>query len=54
MLEHDPAMVVEVSDFGANVGYGAMNKLFELGEVPTAVFVLCDLVALGDFHSIPL
>jgi LacI family transcriptional regulator len=51
-LEFDPALVVETTDFGGNEGYEAMNKLFQLDEVPTAVFVLCDLVAVGAMHSI--
>jgi DNA-binding LacI/PurR family transcriptional regulator len=51
-LEYDPALVVEASDFGGNAGYEAMNKLFLLNEIPSAVFVLCDLVAVGVMHSI--
>lgn len=51
-LDYDPKLVVEADDFGGNAGYVAMNKLFALSEVPSAVFVLCDLVAVGVMHAI--
>ncbi len=51
-LVFDPSLVIEAADFGSTAGYDSMNKLFALPEVPTAVFALCDLTAVGAMHAI--
>jgi DNA-binding LacI/PurR family transcriptional regulator len=51
-LAYDPLLVVEAGDFGSSEGYACMNRLFELDDIPTAVYVICDLSAVGAMHAI--
>jgi DNA-binding LacI/PurR family transcriptional regulator len=51
-LAYDPLLVVEAGDFGSSEGYACMNRLFQLDDVPTAVYAICDLSAVGAMHAI--
>jgi len=50
-IKYAPELVVE-SDFSEAGGYEAMKKLLDLKEIPTAVFVANDLMALGALEAI--
>lgn len=43
---------IEAMEFDSQSGYECMNQLLDLPQPPTAVFVMCDLSALGVFKAI--
>ena len=50
-IEYNPDYVVE-SPFSFDGGFKAMNRLLELDNIPTAVFAVSDLTALGALAAI--
>ena len=50
-LIYDPALV-EIGCFTGESGFVAMNRLLDLPDPPTAVFVASDVVALGAMHAV--
>jgi len=51
-LPFDESLVVEAAEYDAKSGYDCMNRLLQLPQAPTAVFVVCDLSALGVVRCI--
>jgi DNA-binding LacI/PurR family transcriptional regulator len=51
-IEFDASLVIEAAEYDSNSGYECMKKLLNLPQRPTAVYVMCDLTALGVFHAI--
>lgn len=51
-LPYDESLVVEAREYDAKSGYDCMNRLLQLPQAPTAVFVVCDLSALGVVRCI--
>lgn len=51
-LPYDESLVVEAGEYDAKSGYDCMNRLLQLPQAPTAVFVVCDLSALGVVRCI--
>ncbi|HAM62677.1 MAG TPA: LacI family transcriptional regulator [Erysipelotrichaceae bacterium] len=51
-LPYDESLVVEAGEYDAQSGYDCMNRLLQLPQLPTAVFVVCDLSALGVVRCI--
>jgi len=51
-LPFDESLVVEAAEYDAKSGYDCMNRLLALPQAPTAVFVVCDLSALGVVRCI--
>ncbi|UCG24872.1 MAG: LacI family DNA-binding transcriptional regulator [Chloroflexota bacterium] len=49
-LIYDPELV-ELGFFTSESGYSAMNRLVDLADRPTAVFVASDVVAIGAMHA---
>lgn len=51
-LEADESLVIEAVEYDSQSGYACMNKLLELPNPPTAVYVMCDLSAMGAMYAI--
>ncbi|MHC1735923.1 MAG: LacI family DNA-binding transcriptional regulator [Erysipelotrichaceae bacterium] len=51
-LPYDESLVVEAGEYDAKSGYDCMNRILQLPQAPTAVFVVCDLSALGVVRCI--
>lgn len=51
-IEFDPSLVIEAPEYDSNSGYECMKQLLSLPQIPTAVYVMCDLTALGVIHAI--
>jgi DNA-binding LacI/PurR family transcriptional regulator len=51
-IDVDESLIVEAPEYDSNSGYVCMKKLLELPHPPTAVFVACDLSALGAMYAI--
>jgi DNA-binding LacI/PurR family transcriptional regulator len=51
-IEYDESLVIEAMEYDSQSGYSCMKRLLELPQPPTAVFVMCDLTALGVIHAI--
>ncbi len=51
-IEFDASLVIEAAEYDSNSGYECMKKLLKLPQRPTAVYVMCDLTALGVIHAI--
>jgi DNA-binding LacI/PurR family transcriptional regulator len=51
-IEIDESLIIEAIEYDSNSGYVCMKKLLELPKPPTAVYVACDLSALGVMHAI--
>jgi DNA-binding LacI/PurR family transcriptional regulator len=51
-IEFDASLVIEAAEYDSNSGYECMKKLLNLPQRPTAVYVMCDLTALGVIHAI--
>ncbi len=51
-IEIDESLIIEAIEYDSNSGYVCMKKLLELPKPPTAVYVVCDLSALGVMHAI--
>ncbi|ENF8746638.1 substrate-binding domain-containing protein [Vibrio fluvialis] len=49
-LEINPKWIVE-ADFECEGGYEAMNKMIERGELPSAIFVSNDMMAMGAINA---
>ncbi len=50
-LIYDPELV-ELGCFTSESGFAAMNRLLDLTDRPTAVFVASDVVAIGAMHAV--
>jgi LacI family transcriptional regulator len=51
-IEVDESLIIEATEYDSKSGYVCMKELLELPQPPTAVFVACDLSALGVMHAI--
>lgn len=51
-IEYNESLVIEAPEYDSNSGYVCMKQLLQLPQPPTAVFVMCDLTALGVIHAI--
>jgi LacI family transcriptional regulator len=51
-IEVDETLIVEAPEYDSNSGYTCMKRLLELPSPPTAVYVACDLSALGVMYAI--
>jgi DNA-binding LacI/PurR family transcriptional regulator len=51
-IDYDESLVIEAAEYDSKSGYECMKKLLNLPQRPTAVYVMCDLTALGVIHAI--
>jgi DNA-binding LacI/PurR family transcriptional regulator len=51
-IEVDESLILEAAEYDSHSGYECMRKLLELPSPPTAVYVMCDLSAMGAIHAI--
>ena len=51
-IEYDESLVIEAAEYDSDSGYQCMKQLLKLPQKPTAVYVMCDLTALGVIHAI--
>ena len=51
-LEADESLVIEATEYDSQSGYTCMKKLLELPNPPTAVYVMCDLSAMGAMYAV--
>lgn len=51
-IQYDESLVIEALEYDSHSGYTCMKQLLQLPQPPTAVFVMCDLTALGVIHAI--
>lgn len=51
-LPYDPDMIEIATEYDTQSGYTAMKRLLEHPNPPTAVFVVCDLSAIGAIRAI--
>lgn len=51
-IDYDESLVIEALEYDSHSGYTCMKQLLQLPQRPTAVFVMCDLTALGAIHAI--
>ncbi|MBV1710026.1 MAG: LacI family transcriptional regulator [Erysipelothrix sp.] len=51
-IDYDESLVIEAAEYDSKSGYECMKRLLNLPQRPTAVYVMCDLTALGVIHAI--
>jgi DNA-binding LacI/PurR family transcriptional regulator len=51
-LPYDPKLVIEAAEYDNDNGVHAMKKLLAMPNPPTAVYVMCDLTAVGVLKAI--
>jgi LacI family transcriptional regulator len=51
-LSYDPDLVVYANEYNSISGYGAMNILLSNENPPSAVYIMCDLSAVGAIQAI--
>jgi len=51
-LPYDPDMIAYAAEYDSNSGYAAMKTLLAHPNPPTAVYVMCDLSAVGAIQAI--
>lgn len=51
-IQYDESLMIEAPEYDSHSGYTCMKRLLQLPQPPTAVFVMCDLTALGAIHAI--
>lgn len=51
-IEYDPHLFIEAAEYDSESGYEITKRLLELENPPTAIFAVCDLIALGAYRAI--
>lgn len=51
-IEIDETLIIEAPEYDSKSGYSCMKTLLDMPNPPTAVYVMCDLTAMGVMYAI--